>query len=55
MVDDGCVTEESYDAGTYESCYGELIDHLFVTALLTAITISGDLTSWIHSKYSGCC
>lgn len=23
MIDDGCISEESYNAGTYESCFGE--------------------------------
>ena len=25
MVDDGCITEASYLAGTFDSCFGELI------------------------------
>lgn len=25
MIDEGCITEDSYNAGTYDSCFSELM------------------------------
>ena len=28
MVDDGCITEEFYNSGLFDSCFGELVNQL---------------------------
>ena len=39
MIDEGCITEDSYNTGTYDSCFSELMQPITVSGHVSTISL----------------